>query len=375
MQWKSACKPAVPGAVVSLDKLRKRNMNALVLSDYKQLKIEDLPVPVCRPRDVLIQVAACGICGSDVHGYDGSTGRRIPPVVMGHEAAGIVAAVGAEVSAVAPGDRVTFDSTVYCARCEFCLRGEANLCENRQVVGVSCGEYRRAGAFAEYITVPEYIIYQLPPSLSFADAAMLEAVSVALHAVKLSQIEGGETALVIGAGMIGLLVLQAARVAGCSRVFVADVDATRLEMAAALGAAETLHASGVDLTREVLRLTNGRGVDVVLEAVGHTETVATAIDCVRKGGAVTLIGNLVPQVSVPLQKIVTRQIRLQGSCASAGEYPEAIELVSSGKVKVAPMISAIAPLRDGPQWFERLYAHEPNLMKVILDPREPGASR
>ena len=375
MQWKSACKPAVPGAVVSLDELRKRNMNALVLSDYKQLKIEDLPVPVCRPRDVLIQVAACGICGSDVHGYDGSTGRRIPPVVMGHEAAGIVAAVGAEVSAVAPGDRVTFDSTVYCARCEFCLRGEANLCENRQVVGVSCGEYRRAGAFAEYITVPEYIIYQLPPSLSFADAAMLEAVSVALHAVKLSQIEGGETALVIGAGMIGLLVLQAARVAGCSRVFVADVDATRLEMAAALGAAETLHASGVDLTREVLRLTNGRGVDVVLEAVGHTETVATAIDCVRKGGAVTLIGNLVPQVSVPLQKIVTRQIRLQGSCASAGEYPEAIELVSSGKVKVAPMISAIAPLRDGPQWFERLYAHEPNLMKVILDPREPGASR
>lgn len=375
MQWKSACKPAVPGAVVSLDKLRKQNMNALVLSDYKQLRIEDLPVPVCRPRDVLIQVAACGICGSDVHGYDGSTGRRIPPVVMGHEAAGIVAAVGAEVSAVAPGDRVTFDSTVYCARCEFCLRGEANLCENRQVVGVSCGEYRRAGAFAEYITVPEYIIYQLPPSLSFADAAMLEAVSVALHAVKLSQIEGGETALVIGAGMIGLLVLQAARVAGCSRVFVADVDATRLEMAAALGAAETLHASGVDLTREVLRLTNGRGVDVVLEAVGHTETVATAIDCVRKGGAVTLIGNLVPQVSVPLQKIVTRQIRLQGSCASAGEYPEAIELVSSGKVKVAPMISAIAPLRDGPQWFERLYAHEPNLMKVILDPREPGASR
>jgi len=350
-------------------------MNALVLSDYKQLKIEDLPVPVCRPRDVLIQVAACGICGSDVHGYDGSTGRRIPPIVMGHEAAGIVAAVGAEVSGVAPGDRVTFDSTIYCGKCEFCLRGQANLCENRQDVGVSCGEYRRAGAFAEYIAVPEYITYKLPPSLSFADAAMLEAVSVALHAVKLAHIEGGETALVIGAGMIGLLVLQAARVAGCSRVLVADVDGTRLEMAAALGAAETLHSSGAELTQEILRLTNGRGVDVVLEAVGHTETVATAIDCVRKGGTVTLIGNLVPQVSVPLQKIVTRQIRLQGSCASAGEYPEAIELVSSGKVKVAPMISAIAPLRDGPQWFERLYAHEPNLMKVILDPREPGASR
>src|ERR1039457_6878512 len=215
-------------------------MRVLLLKEYKVLEITDMPEPAVGPEDVLVRVKACGICGSDVHGYDGSTGRRIPPIVMGHEAAGVVAAVGPEGGSVAPGDRVTFDSTVYCARCEFCLRGEVNLCENRQVVGVSCGEYRRAGAFAEYITVPEYIIYQLPPSLSFADAAMLEAVSVALHAVKLSQIEGGETALVIGAGMIGLLILQAARVAGCSRVFVADVDGTRLKMAANLGADETL---------------------------------------------------------------------------------------------------------------------------------------
>ena len=288
-------------------------MNALILSEYRQFTIEDVPLPVCGPKDVLVQVAACGICGSDVHGFDGSSGRRIPPIVMGHEAAGIVAAVGPEVRSVAAGDRVTFDSTVYCAQCEFCLRGEVNLCENREVVGVSCGEFRRAGAFAEYIAVPEYIVYRLPPSLSFADAAMLEAVSVALHAVKLSRIEGGETVLVIGAGMIGLLILQAARVAGCSRVFVADVDATRLKMAATLGADETLLGSEADVIREVLRLTDGRGVDVVLEAVGRNETVATAIDCVRKGGAVTLVGNIVPQVSIALQKVVSRQMRLQGS--------------------------------------------------------------
>jgi L-iditol 2-dehydrogenase len=218
-------------------------MNALVLSEYRQFTLADLPVPVCGPAEVLVQVAACGICGSDVHGFDGSSGRRIPPIVMGHEAAGIVAAVGSDVRAVSPGDRVTFDSTVYCDRCEFCLRGEINLCENRQVVGVSCGEFRRPGAFAEYIAVPETIVYRLPDSLSFADAAMLEAVSVALHAVKLSDIQGGETALVIGAGMIGLLTLQAARAAGCSRVFIADVDTTRLKMAASLGADETLHAS------------------------------------------------------------------------------------------------------------------------------------
>ncbi len=347
-------------------------MNALVLSEYRRLTCQNMPVPSCGAGEVLVQVAACGICGSDVHGYDGSSGRRIPPIVMGHEAAGIVAAVGTDVRSVSLGDRVTFDSTVYCAKCGFCLRGEINLCEDRQVVGVSCAEYRRAGAFAEYIAVPEYILYRLPNSLSFADAAMLEAVSVALHAVKLSEVGGGETALVIGAGMIGLLVLQAALVAGCARVFVADVDATRLAMAATLGAELTLHASEAALISEILRLTDGHGVDLVLEAVGRDETVATAIECVRKGGTVTLIGNIASQVSMPLQKVVTRQIRLQGSCSSAGEYPEAMELVSSGRIKVAPLISAIAPLSDGPMWFERLHSREPNLMKVILDPRDRG---
>jgi L-iditol 2-dehydrogenase len=299
---------------------------------------------------------------------------------MGHEAAGTVAGVGAEVTAVAVGDRVTFDSTIYCARCEFCLRGEVNLCEDRQVVGVSCGEYRRAGAFAEYIAVPEYVVYRLPEGLSFADAAMLEAVAVALHAVKLAEVRGGETALVIGAGMIGLLVLQAARVAGCSRVWVADVDATRLKMAAELGADGTLNGAELkgaeqDVRREVARLTGGRGVDVVFEAVGRQETVADAIECVRKGGTVTLVGNIATQVTIPLQRVVTRQIRLQGSCASAGEYPEAMELVAGGRIKVGPMISAVAPLGEGPAWFERLYAREPGLMKVILDPRAAGAGR
>lgn len=120
---------------------------------------------------------------------------------------------------------------------------------------------------------------------------------------------------------------------------------------------------------EVLRLTAGLGVDIVLEAVGLNETVASAIDCVSKGGTVTLVGNISPQVTLPLQKVVSRQIRLQGSCASAGEYPRAIELIASGKIKVKPLITAVAPLRDGPSWFDRLHAREPNLMKIVLDPR------
>jgi L-iditol 2-dehydrogenase len=343
-------------------------MKSLLLSAYNHLEIADLPAPEAGPDEVLVRVEACGICGSDVHGYDGSSGRRIPPIVMGHEAAGTVAAVGESVKGHAVGDRVTFDSTVFCGTCVFCQRGEVNLCDNRQVIGVSCGDYRRHGAFAEYVVIPQRILYHLPDNLSFAEAAMLEATSVALHAVRVSEVRGGETALVIGAGMIGLLTLQAARALGSARVMIADIDASRLELARNVGAEEILDRSGAELVAEVLEATEGRGVDLAFEAVGRSETVNAAIDCTRKGGTVTLIGNIQPEVSLPLQKVVTRQLRLQGSCASAGEYPQAIELIASGKIKVKPLITAIAPLEEGPRWFARLHAREPNLMKVILKP-------
>jgi len=343
-------------------------MKALLLSEYRHLEITDLPSPTPAPDEVLIRVSACGICGSDVHGYDGSSGRRIPPIVMGHEAAGIVAAIGKDVRKVAETDRVTFDSTVFCGVCQFCLRGEINLCDNRNVLGVSCGDYRRAGAFAEFVTVPERIVHRLPESLGFPQAAMLEAVSVALHAVSLSQIKTGQSALVLGAGMIGLLTMQVLRVAGCSSVYVADVDSTRLKLASSLGATETLLATGADLASKISDLTKGQGVDLAVEAVGINDTVTAAVNCVRKGGTVTLVGNISAEVTLPLQKVVTRQIRMQGSCASSGEYPQAIELVSTGKIQVQPLITAVAPLEEGPRWFERLYSREPNLMKIVLTP-------
>jgi L-iditol 2-dehydrogenase len=342
-------------------------MKTLLLTKYGHLEIADVAKPAPLPDEVLIQVAACGICGSDVHGYDGSSGRRIPPIVMGHEAAGRIAAVGNSVAGLAEGDRVTFDSTIYCGACPHCLRGNINLCDNRQVLGVSCGDYRRAGAFAEYVAVPARIVHRLPDQLSFTEAAMLEAVAVALHSVAVTQMHPGDNALVVGAGMIGLLILQSLRATGCSPVFVTDLDDSRLKMAKELGATEILN-SKTDLVTQVMNLTGGAGVDVVLEAVGRTETVTASIDCVRKGGTVTLVGNISPQVTLPLQKVVSRQIRLQGSCASSGEYPKAIELLASGAINVTPLITAVAPLEDGPSWFERLHSGEPNLLKVVLTP-------
>jgi L-iditol 2-dehydrogenase len=343
-------------------------MKALLLSEYKHLNVTDVPEPEIKPDELLIRVRACGICGSDVHGYDGSSGRRIPPIVMGHEAAGVVAAVGKAVTDISIDDRVTFDSTISCGHCHFCKRGQINLCENREVLGVSCGDYRRMGAFAEYVAVPRRICYRLPDELPFEKAAMIEAVSVAVHAVSLTPIALNDTAVVVGAGMIGLLTLQAARLAGCGRVIVVDVDSSRLDTARSLGASDVILAKDTDVAAEVKELTAGLGADVAFECVGATPTIETSIASTRKGGTVTLIGNIAPKVEIPLQSVVTRQIRLQGSCASSGEYPACIDFLARGAIRVDAMLSAIAPLTEGPSWFERLYQREPNLMKVVLTP-------
>lgn len=343
-------------------------MNALLLRNYMELELTEMPVPEPGPDDVLVRVSACGICGSDVHGLDGSSGRRIPPLVMGHEAAGVVAGVGSRVTEFREGDRVTFDSTVSCGACFFCRRGEINLCDNRQVLGVSCGDYRRHGAFAEYVAVPRQIVYKLPDSLPFEEAAMIEAVSVAVHAVNLTPIRLGDSALVVGTGMIGLLVLQALRLAGCGRLIAVDIDDAKLKMARALGADDAINAAEGDVPAAVRELTEGRGADVAIEAVGATGPIQTAIASLRKGGALTLVGNITPKIELPLQAVVTRQLRLTGSCASCGEYPASIELIARGAIRVRPLISAVAPLEEGPAWFARLYQKEPSLMKVILKP-------
>jgi len=331
-------------------------MNALLLTEYMKLELAPMPEPEAGPDDVLIRVRACGICGSDVHGLDGSTGRRIPPLVMGHEAAGEVTATGANVRDLGPGDRVTFDSTVYCGHCSYCARGEVNLCDNREVIGVSPGPYRRHGAFAEYVAVPRRVVYRLPDALSYEHAAMIEAVSVAMHAVNLTPIRLGDTAVVIGSGMIGVLTMQALRAAGCARVIAIDPNQERLALARQLGATECLTAPAP------------LDANLAIECVGNQDAVRAAISAVRKGGAVTLVGNVAPFVDLPLQQVVTRQLRLQGSCASCGEYPAAIDLMAQGIIQVDPLISAVAPLAEGAEWFGKLYRREPNLMKVILRP-------
>ena len=343
-------------------------MKALILKEYNRLVYEDAADPVIGRDEVLIRVAACGICGSDVHGMDGSTGRRIPPLIMGHEAAGVIQEVGAEVRDWKSGDRVTFDSTLYCGACRYCRMGKINLCDNRNVLGVSCDEYRRHGAFADFVAVPQRILYRLPDELAFERAATVEALSIARHAVRRAEVESRETALVVGAGTIGLLIVQMLRASGYRHIAAVDVNEERLLMARKMGATTALSPERTDVTSAVLELTEGVGVDAAFEVVGLAETFRTAVHALQKGGTLCLVGNLSPSVELPLQVAVTRELSIHGSCASCGEYPDCLDMLARGVVDVDSMISAVAPLSEGAMWFERLRNQEPGLMKVILKP-------
>ena len=345
-------------------------MKALLLTAPSTLAIVDFPTPAIADDEVLVRIHACGICGSDFHGWDGSSGRRQAPLIMGHEAAGEIVATGPRVEKWHAGDRVTFDSTIYCGVCHFCCQGQINLCENRRVVGVSPTEYKQHGAFAEFVAVPSRILYRLPDTLPFDQAAMIEPVSIAVHAVQRITIAATDTVVVVGSGMIGLLIVQALRWAGAKRIVAVDLAENRLTLARRLGATHTFNPSTSDVAAEVARLTEGLGADAAFEVVGLTPTVNLAIAVLKRSGSCVLVGNLSPKTQdFPLQAVVTKEITVTGTCSSAGEYPLCLDLIARGVIDVKPMIETVAPLEDGAAWFEKLSAKDGGkYMKVILQP-------
>ena len=343
-------------------------MKALVLTDYKQMSYCDVPDPEIAPNEVLVRVRSCGICGSDVHGYDGSTGRRRPPVIMGHEASGVIEKTGAAVKGWAPGDRVTFDSTIYCNECESCRKGDVNLCTNRKVIGVSCGDYRRDGAFAEYIAVPQHILYRIPDNVTFDQAAMIEPLSVAFHAANMAPHPIGASAAVVGTGKIGMLLIQTLRMFGFGTIIAVKHSQNQVPLIRELGADHCFCTSSADAVQCVSEVTGGKGVDYVFEAAGNEKTINLCIDICKRSGQIVLVGNSSPRVTLPLQAIVTGQLHLAGSCASAGEYPACLDAISRGLVNVDMLIGHRAPLSDGAYWFDRLYTNREENLKVILNP-------
>lgn len=341
-------------------------MKALVMEQYKDFHIREWEMPAITDTQVLVKLKACAICGSDVGGSDGKSGRRIPPIIMGHEASGVIVELGKRVEGWSVGQRVTFDSTEYCGECRHCRAGMINLCSRRRVLGVSCDEYRRHGAMAEYIAIEARTLYAIPDGVSFQEAALVEPLSIGVHAVAISPLRMGDSVLINGGGSIGLMTLQAVRAAGASRIILADRKDDKLALARSMGATDTVNSAQEDVPAFCRQLTGGEGVDLVFDAVGAENNVNAGILSLRKGGCLVAIGNLTREISIPLQYCITRQLRIQGSCASSGEYDICLNMIAGKKIDLSPFLAAQMPLEQGREAFQRFYDREPGLQKIIL---------
>jgi L-iditol 2-dehydrogenase len=338
-------------------------MKALVYEGPWTMSLRTVPDPTPADDDLLIDVHSVGICGSDVHGFIGKTGRRKPPMIMGHELSGVVVATGKEVKSFRSGDAVIVSPIQACGVCPNCRAGLVNICVNRHVLGVDI-----PGAYADQLVVKESMVYAKPVGLGWRQAAMVEPLSVGLHAVEITPLKLMQTVAIVGVGTIGLLTLLAARLKGAGKIIVTDKSPHRLEMAQELGADLTINVADQDPIAAVRAATGGLGADVTFEAVGYGPTVQQALAITRTGGNVTWIGNSAQMIEINMQEIVTRELTVRGTYGFNTEFPRAIDALASGRLNVDALIERVAPLEEGPQIVDALAKGESDLIKVILEP-------
>lgn len=341
-------------------------MKALVLEEYGRVVIKDVEKPEVSGNRVLIRIKAASVCGSDVHGYDGSSDRRRPPLIMGHEASGVVEELGPLAEGFKLGDRVTFNSTEYCGKCSNCANGKQNICIEGQIFGVSSEVYHKEGAMAEYVTVPDYSVYKIPDNTTFEEAALAEPLSIALHSIRRTDIKLGDTAIVFGAGTIGSMLLKLLLISNCASVIVVDIDDVKLSSAKTRGADYCINSAKENVVERVMQITDNLGVDLAFEAVGIEATIKAGIDVLKKSGTFTLLGNVSKTIDFPLQKLVINELNLVSSYACASEYEKSLQLIGMGKVDVKDIISEIVPLERGQEMLQRLLKGEEGLMKVVF---------
>jgi len=341
-------------------------MKALVLEEYKKLVVKEVDKPEIAKNEVLIRVKAVSICGSDVHGYDGTSGRRLPPVIMGHEASGIIEEKGSEVSGYDIGDRVVFNSAFYCGHCIFCLQGKQNLCVGYKVFGVSTEDFNLPGAMAEFVKVPAHLLFHLPDNIPFDQAALIEPMSIALHAINRVRLNLNDTAVIFGSGTIGMMVLKLLALSSVGKIIIVDIDDEKLESAKQNGADFIVNSAKSNVKQAISEITGNKGADVVFEAVGIPPTLSGAVECLRKGGTVVLLGNLSKTVEMPMQQVVVRELNIKGSNLCTTEYNDSISLLETGNIRVDDMISHTCALEDGPAMFDRLHTSPAGMKKVVM---------
>ncbi|UPV99751.1 NAD(P)-dependent alcohol dehydrogenase [Halorussus gelatinilyticus] len=347
-------------------------MRTAVLSEPGELAVEERPRPDPAPDEVLVAVGEVGICGSDLHYYQhGRIGDYVveDPLILGHESAGEVVAVGEAVSGLAAGDRVALEPGVPCRRCAHCKRGEYNLCPDVTFMATPPDD----GAFAEYVAWPADFAYRLPESVSVREGALCEPLSVGLHVARRGEIGVGDSVLITGAGPIGLLAMEAARAAGATEIVVSDVVEGKLRRAEERGADATIDPRDEDLGEAVARHTAGEGrggdgdagVDVVVEASGAESAIAGSLDAVRRGGTVVFVG-LADEAEVPLDvlDVVDNELDVRGSFRYRNTYPAAIDLLADGEVDAAGIVDFAADLDDVDEAFRR--AMDPETVKGMV---------
>jgi 2-desacetyl-2-hydroxyethyl bacteriochlorophyllide A dehydrogenase len=320
-------------------------------------------LPDLGAREVLIQIKAAAICGSDLHIFKGLHPSAALPVAIGHEAAGQISAVGKEVQKHKIGDRVTIEPVIACGKCDFCIRGEYHLCVNVSF------QYRQGqGAFATYFIASEERVFKLPDHLSYEEGALVEPLAVALHAVKKSNLRLGQTCAVFGAGAIGLLVAMLARRTTASPVFVADINSFRLLKALELGATEVINSLEANPVDRIMEITRQMGVDRSFEAVGLEATLLQALKSLKKGGSATLLGIFEkPEAFLPVNLFVQREIILAGSQGYCWDFQDSLTLLENGSVDLKQLITHRLKLADLQQGFETLLNPQNNAIKVVIN--------
>lgn len=344
-------------------------MKAIIMNEYMKLEYVDIPMPEIKEDEVLVRVKAASVCGSDIHGINGKTKRRQPPIVMGHEASGVIEKVGGKVKNYNAGDRVTFDSTVYCGECYYCRTGEINLCDSRMVLGASCDDYRRYGAFAEYVALPERILYPLDDAISFEEAALVEPMSVALHAISLLPQQHGSSVVLFGTGTIALFAIQLFKLRGFVKLIVVGRNNKNLELARTLGADHIINSRSEDVVSAVRKLTDGDGADFAFDAAGAQSTFDDAMHSIKKGGHFVTIANLAERFTIDMIYLITRQLTIHGSCAANGENAEILNWLKEKKIRTDYVVSAVVPMSEAPELILKIYHKEiADFHKLILQP-------
>ena len=338
-------------------------MKAAVWHGGRDIRIEDLPRPAVGPEESLIRVKAAGICGSELHAYEGRSRRRVPPLVMGHEFAGVVEEIGEKTTEIRVGDRVTMHPAVACQVCEQCLSGRMNLCRARTHIGIDF-----PGAFAEYVKAPSRALYGIPDSMSFEEATLAEPLSVGIHTAGLANIRDGDVTLILGSGVIGLSCLIASREKR-GTILVSDIVSFRLDFARSLGADVTIDASQMDLPEEVRRITAGRGADTAIEAVGLEKTVGQAISSVKYGGRVTIAGLLDEMIRVNILQVALKEIQLNGSYGRTNDdFRRSLTVLEEDAPTIRRLITHRFPLDHIAQAFETMSKEKGSAMKIVLIP-------